>query len=477
MTATTPTRAGLLALCLLATLAPVPADAPWTPDPTNPQLRGAFWSHDAWNDPCVLRVDDGYWMYLSTNYEDPSREDPVRIHRATSPDGLDWDVDPVPVLEPSSFPLAFDYTKVETPSVIRFGGRWHMYYCGISDLVGLYQIGHATSDDGIHFTKDPANPVLSRDDIEDAGIVWHVCEPGVIEWNGKMRVYFSISAVRGAGGPPSRFTIYYADTADGTNFETPVRVLDQTPAWPARDRYAGYSTPAAMVAGGKVRLFYDVYRWTPESTISEYHHVALVQASSADGEHFVEECRIFPRGAEPWTAREVRSPSPLDEGDRFRLWYAGDDYRFDENEGWQGGTGIGVAEAAVNLYDDGDGDDMLDACDCAPTDATAFRVPWELQRFRFDPDKKTLRWSSAAPDAGSGTVHDLLRGRVADLASQGIAGGSCLVRDLVDDRYEDPDTPAPGRAFWYLGRGRNACGGGSLGVSSAGEERQSSACD
>ncbi len=477
MTISSASRAGLLACCLLAAPFPARADAPWTPDPTNPQIEGTFWTNDCWNDPSVIRVGNEYWMYLSVGYDDPSREDPVRIHRAVSLDGLDWDIDPEPVLSPASSPLAFDYTKVETPSVIRYGGRYHMYYCALNQLFGVYQLGHAVSDDGVHFSRDPENPVIARDDVPSDEFVLHVCEPGAIEWQGRLRLYFAISTIRAEGTPPARYTVWKADSDDGSSFDTPVMVLGQTPGWPERDRYAGYSTPDAMIVGGKVRLFYDVYLWTPESTISEYHHVALVQASSADGIHFLEECRVFPRGAEPWTAREIRSASPLDDGDLYRLWYAGDDLYYDDELGWQGSCGIGVAEAATDLYDDGDDDGMLDACDCAPGDPSAFRVPWEVQRFRLDRDKTTLRWSSAVPDAGDGTRHDVLRGDVADLSAHGVGGGTCLARDLDGDSLEDPDVPAPGSARWYLVRGRNACGPGSLGPDSAGSPRESSACD
>jgi hypothetical protein len=55
-------------------------------------------------------------------------------------------------------------------TVLTVGKVFHMYYeaWGVrgngydwSDFTSL-QIGHATSPDGIHWTKDPANPILPK---------------------------------------------------------------------------------------------------------------------------------------------------------------------------------------------------------------------------------------------------------------------------------------------------------------------------
>lgn len=454
----------------------VQAESPWTPDPSNPQFSGSFWTLDAWNDPDVLRTADEYWMYLSVNYLDFVRNMPVRIHRARSNDGIVWDVDPDPVLSPGSDPGSFDYTKVETPSVISYDGSYHMYYCGINESIGTYQIGHATSEDGTAFVRDPHNPVLSLDDITDAGSVIHVCEPGVIVWQGSLRVYFVVVAVRPDAGPPAKFMIYFADTTDGSSFGPPVRILEQTRTHPAGEGFAGYSTPAAMVDGGHVRLYYDVYRWTPGDPISNYTHVALFQASSNDGTRFDEDCEVFPRGAEAWTTREVRSPSPLGEADRYRLWYAGDSYEFSDEAGWSGATGIGTAEAPISLHADGDGDGLPDHCDCAPADASLLRSPREVRDLRLLSDGQTVSWESVRPDAGTASRHDLIRGDIAGLPV-GSGPSRCLAREIAEAEYDDGEAPVPGAAFWYLARGRNYCAVGTWGSTSAGTPRADAGCD
>lgn len=62
-------------------------------------------------------------------------------------------------------PGTWDDVATWTGSVIRHGGRWHMLYTGIGTQEdGLVQrIGLASSDDLVHWTKHPANPVLEAD--------------------------------------------------------------------------------------------------------------------------------------------------------------------------------------------------------------------------------------------------------------------------------------------------------------------------
>jgi hypothetical protein len=130
----------------------------------------------------------------------------------------------------------------------------------------------------------------------------------------------------------------------------------------------------------------------------------------------------------------------------------------------------------VNSLDQ-DQDGVEDSADCSPLDATVFAVPPEVTGVRLDSDGKTIKWDSAAPDAGSGMVYDLLRGSLGDLGNPPGEGGACLARGLSTTLKGDATIPRPGEGLWYLVRGENACGKGPLGTSYTGTPRHSCSCE
>jgi len=75
-----------------------------------------------------------------------------------------------PILSPGPAE-SWDAGALGTMSVLKVGGLFHLYYeaWGVrgdshwdaSDYNSI-QIGHATSPDGYHWSKDPANPVLPK---------------------------------------------------------------------------------------------------------------------------------------------------------------------------------------------------------------------------------------------------------------------------------------------------------------------------
>ena len=132
--------------------------------------------------------------------------------------------------------------------------------------------------------------------------------------------------------------------------------------------------------------------------------------------------------------------------------------------------------ASVGRPGDQDGDGVVDEADCAPLDGAAFGLPTEVAAVRFPTDAQTLAWDSAAPAAGYGTIHDLLRGDLRQLPVGSGAAETCVAGGLKDPAATDGVWPAPGEGAWYLVRGRNACGTGTYGWQSGGAARESSAC-
>jgi hypothetical protein len=106
----------------------------------------------------------------------------------------------------------WDDWAIGSMSVVIADGKYHLFYEGWGWAKPI-QIGHAISKDGIHWKKDPANPVLSvSKEGWDSGGIW---DPYVLYEGGKFKMWY--------GGTPQgdcsgRFHWGYAESNDGSHF-------------------------------------------------------------------------------------------------------------------------------------------------------------------------------------------------------------------------------------------------------------------
>jgi hypothetical protein len=124
---------------------------------------------------------------------------------------------------------------------------------------------------------------------------------------------------------------------------------------------------------------------------------------------------------------------------------------------------------------DSDGDGVRDITDCAPLDPGAFAIPGEVTGDVFASDTQTFSWTSTAPSSGSATVHDVMRGTLGQWPVGNGAGETCL-GSISGSSIADPTPPPAGGGFYYLVRGRNACGSGTYGFATSGAERTPTSC-
>jgi sucrose-6-phosphate hydrolase SacC (GH32 family) len=84
----------------------------------------------------------------------------IKIGHATSTNAITWTKDSQnPVLEPFGTPGNWELGRAELPSVLFDGAIYHMWYsAGIERF--QWNIGYATSSDGVTWKKDTRNPVL-----------------------------------------------------------------------------------------------------------------------------------------------------------------------------------------------------------------------------------------------------------------------------------------------------------------------------
>ena len=118
----------------------------------------------------------------------------------------------------------WDAGAIGSVSVIKVNDIFHLYYeawgqlskGGTKEEYESLQIGHATSTDGIHWKKDPANPVVKRGEKGewDRDGTW---DPFVIYEDGIFKLWFG-------GGNESHCDWAYAVSGDGSHFEKKGRI-------------------------------------------------------------------------------------------------------------------------------------------------------------------------------------------------------------------------------------------------------------
>jgi predicted GH43/DUF377 family glycosyl hydrolase len=124
-----------------------------------------------------------------------------------------------PVLAPGNKD-GWDGKAIGSMSVVMAGGTLHMYYEGWGQ--GTIQIGHAVSEDGMHWKKDPENPVLPRSEEGwDSGGTW---DAFVLYEDDVFKMWYGATPRRNAGG---NFHWGYAVSKDGTHFEKKGIISDE----------------------------------------------------------------------------------------------------------------------------------------------------------------------------------------------------------------------------------------------------------
>lgn len=229
---------------------------------------------DGWDAPgietanVVVGPDGVYRLYYSGNRV-PQGSVTFAIGLATSPDGIRWTRRPTPVLEAQN---DWEQPKCTAPGACVQGGvlepsvlwdaaarLYRMWYVGLgepADSFRTYRIGHATSPDGITWTRR-ARPVFSLGATGAWDEMWTshvnvVADPG----GGYHMFYFgSAPADYREGAELQRGAIGHAFSPDGItwtrNPNNPILAPrpGQADAWMA-------GGPTAIIEAGRIRLWY-----------------------------------------------------------------------------------------------------------------------------------------------------------------------------------------------------------------------------
>lgn len=296
----------LAALLALSTASAVLAGFPdnWTKDPANPI------STDFWGTTVIFH--EGIYKAWGEAVDG--------IDYATSPDGRTWTIHPAsPVLVPGPDPESwYDVDATDVPSIVLVDGVYHMFYsCIAAD--GNNRIAHATSSDGIAWTKDPANPVL---DLGPPGSIdeSEVMHPCVIYEAPLFRLWYNAHE-DAPGDTPQR--IAYATSYDGVTWARyPSPVLE--PGAP------GDWDDDALFMMNVVHYqatYYMFYTGGTKDGLGNLGPLQIGYATSPDGVGWTKRVPSEPvlgvgdTGA--WDSLLVGGPVVMETDTGFLMWYAG----------------------------------------------------------------------------------------------------------------------------------------------------------
>lgn len=319
---------------LLIQFATVQAQISWErhPEPVLPSWGGNF------NDPSIYRdtydpfvmfdsSSNSYKMWFSYRvYGSPS----WCIGYAISADGINWfGYARNPVLEPGSSG-SFDATALFTPFVIKVENELRMYYCGYNG--SSWQVGVATSTDGMQWSKYPSNPILT---VRPG--TWEsmaVNDPKIFHDEGQFVMFYSGHVSL------SQAEIGIATSSNGYAWErhpqNPVLTRGPAGSW---DQFSVRAT-AAFTANGKYYLLYDGGAYKPIGFANSLDGVSWTKYSGNP---------VFFPGT-TWDAIRAEYGSIVRQGTQLKFWYSGFGYN-----GAVGGDVWQVGYATSDLVTTADG--------------------------------------------------------------------------------------------------------------------------
>jgi predicted GH43/DUF377 family glycosyl hydrolase len=263
--------------------------------------------------PRVLKTGNHYKMWYSAL---GSRR---QIALATSEDGIHWTKSPNPVLSIGESG-DFDSQHVTYGMVLIYQDQYWMWYSGHNGRV--WQIGLATSPDGIHWTKYAGNPVLTvgeSGEWDESGVI----APAVNFDGHSFKMWYN------GNGYPFIQAGGYAESPDGIHWEKHPDNPVFTPVpsdW--ESQFIGMNT--LMFADGLYHLWYGAAGQITNG---------IGYATSKDGikwERYEGNPIVKPGGPGEWDSVFLGGFFVLRENDSYKMWYSGR-----KTEIWQ----IGYAES------------------------------------------------------------------------------------------------------------------------------------
>jgi predicted GH43/DUF377 family glycosyl hydrolase len=276
------------------------AQTEWVDHPDNPVIgpgEPGSWDDEDRSVTGVVWDGSMYHMIFVGFAQDP--DEWPKVGHATSPDGVVWTMDPNNPVLTAGADGEWDDVYVWGGPLTHDGTGFHLWYTGYD---GEHErIGYATSPDGSVWTKYESNPVV---DIGPPGSFdeHHAWPWSVVVADGTHRMWYTGQDF--AGG--SR--IGYADSSDGISWtKHPTPVLEVGPGWDS----ANIWTPAVVFDGSLFHMWY--------AGNDGQSHTAIGYAWSGDGIEWTKH-RYNPVVTVP-VGRGASNCGVVFDGSTYHMWY------------------------------------------------------------------------------------------------------------------------------------------------------------
>lgn len=124
----------------------------WTEYTGNPIIAAPFWGTK------IFKNSNTYFCFADQISVSTGLTNGAEIAVWTSSNGLSWTLENSAAIAPGSAGAWDSFGVAQLGIVGIFGGTWYGYYAGCNSSTKNYQVGLATSVDGIHWTKGANNP-------------------------------------------------------------------------------------------------------------------------------------------------------------------------------------------------------------------------------------------------------------------------------------------------------------------------------